>query len=115
MTAGNRPVMFNIKKFYYGRKSKYYSKKAELEVYKDGSFHRIDTLNFRPGEYPEFTKFLEQNFSLEQVHSNTKKKSGFYLVKVDPNKREDLLNILSNGLGSTVDLNSPCIYTGTKD
>lgn len=91
------------------------AKKAELEVYKDGSSHRIDTLNFRPGEYPEFTKFLEQNFSLEQVHSNTKKKSGFYLVKVDPDKREDLLNILSNGLGSTVDLNSPRIYTGTKD
>lgn len=91
------------------------AKKAKLEVYKDGSFHRIDTLNFRPSEHPEFTKFLEQHFSLEQVHSNIRKESGSYLVEVPPDKREELLNILSNGLESTVDLDSPCIYTGTKD
>lgn len=88
---------------------------AKLEVYKDGSFHRIDTLNFRPSEHPKFTKFIEQNFALGQVHSNIKKVSGFYLVEVDQTKREELLNILSNGLESTVDLDSPCIYTGTKD
>lgn len=87
--------------------------KAKLEVFKEGSFYRINTLNFRPSDYPEFTKFLEQNFSLEQVHSNTRKVSGFYLAKVDLTKREDLLNILSTGLGS-VDLKSPCISTGTK-
>lgn len=86
--------------------------KAKLEVFKEGSFYRINTLNFRPSDYPEFTKFLEQNFSLEQVHSNTRN-SGFYLAKVDLTKREDLLIILSAGLGS-VDLKSPCISTGTK-
>ena len=31
---------------------------AKLEVYKDGSSYRIDTLNFRPSEHPEFTKFI---------------------------------------------------------
>lgn len=94
-------------------KAKITSGNAKLEVYKDGTSYRIDTLNFRPSEHPEFTEFLEQNFSLEQVHSNTRKVSGFYLAKVDLTKREELLNILSAGLGS-VDLKSPCISTGTK-
>lgn len=96
-------------------KAKITAGNAKLEIFKDGSFYRIDTLNFRPSEHPEFTKFLEQNFVLEQVHSNTRKASGFYLVKIEPAKREDLLNILSAGIESTVDLKSPCINTGTKD
>lgn len=87
---------------------------AKLEVYKDGNSYRIDTLNFRPSEHPEFTMFIEQNFTLGQVHSNIKKVSGFYLVEVNKAKREEFLNILSDGLESVVDLKSPCINTGTK-
>ena len=69
------------------------------------------------GDLPSFQKAFFRNLIalIFMAGALFKKKSGFYLVKVDPDKREDLLNILSNGLGSTVDLNSPCIYTGTKD
>lgn len=94
-------------------KAKITAGSAKLEVYKDRGFYRINTLNFRPSEYPAFTKFLEQSFTLEQVHSGVNE-SGFYLVKVDPNKREEFLNLLSDELGNTVDNKSPCIYTGTK-
>lgn len=88
---------------------------AKITVRKVGRLYRINSINFRPSEYPNFTRFLEDTFSLEEVH-NYKKRSGSYLLKVDKDKKEDFLEILSNGMNKIVNLESSCetLHIGTK-
>ena len=89
---------------------------AKLRICKPGRFYEIEAANFRPSEQPAFTAYLEQAFILKSVHNN-KNKSGFYLVEVVKDKKENFLDILSNGLGNIVNIESPCktIHTGTKN
>lgn len=91
------------------------AKNAKLGIRKSGGYYEIETINFRPSEQPNFTTFLEQTFVLKNVHNN-KNKSGFYLVEITKDQKEDFLEILSNGLKEVANIELPCetVHTGTK-
>lgn len=91
------------------------AKNAKLRICKSGRFYEIEAANFRPSEQPAFAKYLELTFALKSIHNN-KNKSGFYLVEVPKDKKENFLDLLSDGLEKIVDIESPCqtIHIGTK-
>ena len=90
-------------------------KNAKLRICKSGRFYEIEAANFRPSEQPAFTTYIEITIAIKRIHNN-KNKSGFYLVEVPKDKKENFLDLLSDGLEKIVDIESPCqtIHIGTK-